>query len=120
MVIERYIHNIEEAKIKELILASDILIQSLVPQVILETKWRLPFYSYLGPLLYFNVSKGKFYFGFYHGNKMNHITELEHSLKMVSKLYISSIEDLNNPRVSEIIVEATMLNEAKINERKKG
>lgn len=48
-----------------------------------------------------------------------HRPELDHSMKMVSKLFITDIQYLNNPSVSEIIVEAAMINESITHERKK-
>lgn len=118
MIIENYIENIIDARVRELILASDILIQSLLPQIILELKWKVPYYSYFGKMCYLNVSKGKFYIAFFNNKKLLHHANMDHSMKMVSKLYIDDMEKLNKAYVSELIVEVAMMNELSKSKKK--
>ncbi len=119
MNFEYYVDTLQDAKVKQLTLAFDVLIDSLVPQLIRSLKWKIPFYTYHKDLCYTHASKGRFYIAFIQGWALEHHDFLDHSGKVMSKLYIDSVEEMNKPYVSELIVEASMINEELANGGKK-
>lgn len=99
----------------ELLIQSDLLIQSLVPQVVLVRKFKLPFYEYLKWMCFLQVRKGNLELGFVYGNELNHAHGLFTNLhlKQVRHVEIQNFDILQDERLANIIVEASMLNEIK-------
>lgn len=99
----------------DLLIQTDILIQSLVPQVVLVRKYNLPFYEYLKWMCFLQVRKEKLELGFVYGNELNHAHGLFTNLhlKQVRHVEIQNFDILQDERLANIIVEASMLNEIK-------
>lgn len=118
------LHYIEQKNLSEknaeLMIQADILVQSLVPQVLLVRKFNIPFYEYLKWMCFFQVRKNILELGFVYGNELNHdhglFTSLD--LKQVRHIRILDFDQLQEERLANIIVEASMLNEFKVKQSK--
>ncbi len=99
----------------ELLYLLDDLITSSAHGVISEIKWKIPFYSYRGPLCYINAKDSRIEIGFLKGYLLkSHLDYLVHAkTKLVRHIHISSMEDFkqNVDKIEAILQEAILLAE---------
>ncbi|SNR16708.1 DUF1801 domain-containing protein [Tenacibaculum jejuense] len=107
---EAYILNQEEP-FKSILLHLQLIIEQNFPEVILEFKWKIPFYYLDGnPFCYLNPSKKKKYVdvGFYATQEFDKYNELliSEGRKKVKSLRFSSVEEINSEILVSVLAEA--------------
>ncbi|MEM1321397.1 MAG: DUF1801 domain-containing protein [Bacteroidota bacterium] len=111
--IERYFDNLDDPKLAEIGRALHHLILSLIPQVEQSIKWSLPFYKYHGMLGYINPRQTHvnlcFTYGIHLSNEQG-LLQVE-GRKQIRCIHFHSIEEVYRETVSEVILEAALLNE---------
>ena len=84
------------------------LIMSIIPNVRVQRKWRIPVYGYLKDLCYMNYMKGEqLYIGFVNGDLMTpDPLLLREQTKYTGKYYISEESDIWDETLTRFLVEA--------------
>ena len=111
--IELYFDKLENPELAEIGLALHHLILSLIPQVEGSIKWSVPFYRYHGMLGYTNPRKEYVNLCFTHGIHLSNeqgLLQIE-GRKQIRCIHFHNIEEVYRESVSEVILEAALLNE---------
>lgn len=89
------------------------LILTLVPQVQATIKWKIPYYTYIKGLCYLNPRNKVLDIGIVQGHLLSNKQGIliAENRKQVRIIRVSSIEELQNDAVKEIILEAALLRE---------
>jgi Domain of unknown function (DU1801) len=116
MSVLAYIEETNPPEVRELLLASHLFLQEMLPPfVTCAIKWRIPFYSLRRNFCYLNRHRDHITLGFPHGYKLapqpGMLLGEGEKLKHVRYLEIRSIEDLYAEETLQILHEAIMLDE---------
>ncbi|MEM7105426.1 MAG: DUF1801 domain-containing protein [Bacteroidota bacterium] len=114
MNVDVYIADIEPPEIRELVKNLRTFIEATIPQVTVEIKWKVPYFSYCGLLCYINPHPDKASIGFARGTSLSNqqgILAGQRELKVVRYIYFYPGESLPEQGLTEILLEAAMLNE---------
>ena len=87
-----------------------------------ELKWKIPFYSFYGPLCYINCQSGRLSLGFYRGAELMDESGILSSgeLKQVRHIFFDSDKELPEAELKEIIFQAIELNQVKYSANSRG
>ena len=114
VTVHDYLAGLKSPAQQELTEAAHHLIESLIPRVQADIKWKIPFYTYLKPLCYLNPRKqGGLELCFMQGQMLSDAHGLLRAdgRKMIKGIYIANLEELYREEVAETILEAAVVNE---------
>jgi hypothetical protein len=79
-----------------------------IPEIEENIKYKIPFYSFKGPLFYFNKKGRGVNLGFYHGVKLKDETSIlsGHELKMIRHFYFDQRTDIPMEIVKDLILQS--------------
>ena len=108
--VEDYIEQINNSPQKELFRYSHSLLSGIAPGIRCQIKYKIPFYRQIKDICYLNPYKDYLYIGFTKGALLADRKILQkNGKKTIAKLYITDLDLLLSDEVSEIILEAILL-----------
>jgi hypothetical protein len=108
------VYNIPDINRQNLFLKTHEFIIGLLPELQAKIKYKIPFYSYHSDMCYLNAYKDHLYIGFNQGSfLMDRVCLDKTNTLSIAKYHVRNESDIFCDDLSEILLEAAMLNKIK-------
>ena len=112
--VESYLLNLPEGLLEKVFAIRKLIMES-APQMEESIKFGIPFYSWKGPLFYFNKKGNGINLGFYHGIHLLDEAGIlgSHELKMVRHFYFDQNTEIPVDFLKDLILQSVDINQKK-------